>query len=124
MKLSLIKRHGLNIKRLAEVFLTKTRDQWCELLEGTDACFAPVLSMDEAPHHPQNKQRESFIEVDGVIQAAPAPKFSRTKGEVLRGAIASGNNTETILKEIGFSEEKIAHLVDSGAVMSVENHNN
>ena len=111
-------------KRLAEVFLTKTQSEWCELLEGTDACFAPVLSMDEAPNYPQNKQRESFIEIEGVMQTAPAPKFSRTKGEVLRGPIAAGTNTETILKEIGFVQEKISQLIASGVVMSVENTTN
>jgi len=64
--------------RLAARFRTRTRDEWCALLEGSDACFAPVLSMDEAPHHPQNRVRHTFIEVGGVVQPAPAPRFSRT----------------------------------------------
>ena len=63
---------------LAQKFRTKTRDEWTALLEGTDTCFAPVLSMDEAPDHPHLKARETFIEVDGVVQPAPAPRFSRT----------------------------------------------
>jgi crotonobetainyl-CoA:carnitine CoA-transferase CaiB-like acyl-CoA transferase len=63
---------------LASAFRTKTRDEWCKLLEGTDACFAPVLSMAEAPHHAHNKAREAFVEVGGVMQPAPAPRFSRT----------------------------------------------
>ncbi len=64
--------------RLADLFRSRTRDEWCALLEGTDACFAPVLDWDEAPQHPHNRARETFVEVDGVIQPAPAPRFSRT----------------------------------------------
>ncbi len=67
---------------IAERFRTRTRDEWCELLEGTDACFAPVLTLDEAPQHPHLKARGTFVEVDGVIQPAPAPKFSRTRAEL------------------------------------------
>lgn len=63
---------------LATRFATKTRDEWCKLLEGTDACFAPVLTLDEAPDHPHLKSRGTFITVDGVRQPAPAPRFSRT----------------------------------------------
>ena len=63
---------------LARAFRKRTRDQWCKLLEGTDACFAPVLSMAEAPAHPHLKARETFIEIDGITQPAPAPRFSRT----------------------------------------------
>jgi alpha-methylacyl-CoA racemase len=64
--------------RLAERFLARTRDEWCARLEGTDACFAPVLSMEEAPHHPHNVARGVFVELDGVTQPGPAPRFSRT----------------------------------------------
>ena len=64
--------------RLAERFRSRTRDEWCALLEGTDACFAPVLSMEEAPDHPHNRARNVFVEVDGVPQPGPAPRFSRT----------------------------------------------
>src|SRR5215469_1182503 len=63
---------------LAERFLTRTRDEWCSRLEGSDACFAPVLSMDEAPYHPHNRARQAFVDLDGVTQPAPAPRFSRT----------------------------------------------
>jgi alpha-methylacyl-CoA racemase len=63
---------------LAERFRTRTRDEWCALLEGSDACFAPVLSMDEAPHHPHNRARNAYLELQGVPQPAPAPRFSRT----------------------------------------------
>ena len=64
--------------RLAAVFRTRTRDEWCARLEGSDACFAPVLSMDEAPQHPHNVARNGYVELDGVVQPAPAPRFSRT----------------------------------------------
>jgi len=64
--------------RLADVFRTRTRDEWCALLEGTDACFAPVLDFDEAPHHPHNQARGTFVTLQGVVQPAPAPRFSRT----------------------------------------------
>jgi alpha-methylacyl-CoA racemase len=64
--------------RLAEVFRTRTRDEWCQVLEGCDACFAPVLDWDEAPEHPHNQARHTFCELDGVLQPAPAPRFTRT----------------------------------------------
>jgi alpha-methylacyl-CoA racemase len=66
-------------QELTAIFKTRTRAQWCEILEGTDACFAPVLNLDEAPHHPHNRARGTFIEIDGIIQPAPAPRFSRPK---------------------------------------------
>src|SRR5439155_4744535 len=64
--------------RLAALFKTKTCSQWCEILEGTDACFAPVLTTDEAPQHPHNALRRTYVEIDGIVQPAPAPRFSRT----------------------------------------------
>jgi len=71
--------------RLADVFRTRTRDEWCALLEGSDACFAPVLDWDEAPAHPHNVARGTFVEVDGVVQPAPAPRFSRSAPPALSG---------------------------------------
>lgn len=68
--------------RLTAIFLTRSRDEWCALLEGTDVCFAPVLSMAEAPHHPHNIARNAFITLDGVVQPAPAPRYSRTPNGV------------------------------------------
>jgi alpha-methylacyl-CoA racemase len=64
--------------RFAALFKTRTRDEWCAILEGTDACFAPVLTTDEAPHHPHNAARGTYVEIDGIVQPAPAPRFSRT----------------------------------------------
>ncbi len=87
--------------RFAEVFATKTRDEWCRVMEGTDACFTPVLDMQEAMAHPHNLARETFIDVEGVRQPAPAPRFSRTVPEVrARGR----ESTRTILAGFGFSE--------------------
>lgn len=65
--------------RLASLFKTRTRDEWCALLEGTDACFAPVLTTDEAPYHPHHAARGTYVEIDGIVQPAPAPRFSRTR---------------------------------------------
>ncbi len=86
--------------KLERLFKTRTRDEWCSLLEGTDACFAPVLTMAEAPHHPHNVARGAFIDIDNVLQPAPAPRFSRTpsgrptpphaSGEGSRSALADG----------------------------------
>ena len=64
--------------RLAALFKTRTREEWCSLLEGTDACFAPVLTTDEAPHHPHLAARGTYVEIDGIVQPAPAPRFSRS----------------------------------------------
>jgi alpha-methylacyl-CoA racemase len=98
-------------ERFAMVFKTKTRDEWSKLLEGTDACFAPVLSALEAPAHPQNIARGNFIEIDGVVQPAPAPRFSRTKPEVSGPASRAGQQTCGGLARWGFSEGEIEKLL-------------
>jgi alpha-methylacyl-CoA racemase len=85
-------------ERLAAVFRTRTRAAWCELLEGTDACFAPVLDWDEAPRHPHNLARKTFVEIDGVLQPAAAPRLSRTPGAA-RPAVKA--DRETVLREWG-----------------------
>lgn len=103
-------------EKLVEVFKTKTRDEWCEIMEGTDVCFAPVLTFGEAADHPHNKARESFIELDGVIQPAPAPKFSRTKPNVPTPPASPGEHTEAILKDWGFQPDEIESLQKSGAI--------
>jgi alpha-methylacyl-CoA racemase len=95
-------------ERLAEVFRTRTRDEWCRLLDGTDVCFAPVLSMDEAPHHPHNAGRRTFVEVAGVMQPAPAPRFSRTPGAVHRPPVHPGHDTAEILEDLGLDRDHLA----------------
>lgn len=100
--------------RLAEIFKTRTRDQWCELLAGTEACFAPVLDLDEAPAHPHNRARQTFIELDGVTQPAPAPRFSRTPAEVARPPAAAGQHTEEVLADWGYNQDEISAMKSAG----------
>ena len=97
-------------EKLATVFKTKTRDQWCEIMEGSDVCFAPVLSMSEAPQHPQNEQRKTFTQIDGVLQPAPAPRFSKTAPEIKNPPPTPGQDTDTVLNEFGFSADEIDAL--------------
>ena len=101
---------------LARVFKTKTRGEWCEIMEGSDVCFAPVLSIFEAPEHPHAKARNSFVEVDGVVQPAPAPRFDRSQPQVQHGARAPGADTSSILADYGFSQADIDQLVAAGTV--------
>jgi len=102
-------------ERFAEVFRTRTRDEWSQVMEGSDACFAPVLSLSEAPGHPHNRARNTFVEVDGVVQPAPAPRFSRTPGRIRRGPAPVGQDTTEALREWGFSAGEIAAFRASGA---------
>jgi alpha-methylacyl-CoA racemase len=103
--------------RFAPLFKTKTRQQWCELLEGTDACFAPVLSLGEAPQHPHNQARGTFVEVAGVVQPRPAPRFSRTPAEIQRPPARPGEHTEEALRDWGVSADRIVTLKDAGAIV-------
>ena len=101
---------------LADVFRKKTRDEWCELLEGTDVCFAPVLSLREAPGHAHNAARGTYVDIDGLVQPAPAPRFERTPSEVRHGNRPLGSDTEEVLAEAGFGAEEIAALRQSGCL--------
>ena len=103
-------------EEIKKIFLKKTRNEWCELMEGTDVCFAPVLDMSEAPQHPHNKERKTFIDLEGVTQPAPAPRFSRTEPEVVSSPSIVGEHTNEVLSSIGLSEEDISTLKTSGAV--------
>ena len=102
--------------RLQQVFLGKTRAQWCELMEGTDVCFAPVLTMSEAALHPHNVERGTFIEVAGVRQPAPAPRFSRTVPQVISAPAHAGQHTREVLADWGIPADRIDELVSSKAV--------
>jgi alpha-methylacyl-CoA racemase len=103
--------------RITEIFKAKTRDEWCEIMEGTDVCFAPVLSMGEAPQHPHNVERGTFVELDGIVQPAPAPRFSRTPGAVARPPSHAGQHTDEVLAEwLGAASADITKLRDTGAV--------
>jgi alpha-methylacyl-CoA racemase len=86
---------------LARIFLTRTRAEWCALLEGSDACFAPVLDWDEAPLHPHNQARQTFVTVDGVLQPAPAPRFSHTPAATPAYAATSLDDSADIIDEWG-----------------------
>jgi alpha-methylacyl-CoA racemase len=103
-------------ERLKAVFKTKTRDQWCAIMEGSEVCFAPVLTMIEAPQHPHNRHRGTFVEVDGVVQPAPAPRFSRTPSKIQRPPARPGEHTEEGLREWGFSASELEQLRSSGAI--------
>ena len=94
-------------EKFAALFATRTRAAWCALLEGTDVCFAPVLDMDEAPHHPHNAARRTFVDVDGVTQPAPAPRFSRTPGHA--GPVAAPDGA-AVLADWGWDQDAIAAL--------------
>ena len=97
---------------LAEIFRSKTRAEWCELLEGSDACFAAVLSLSEAPLHPHNKARRTFLDIDGFTQPAPAPRFSRTSCSEPSLPAAPGSSTTSILGDLGYTQQQVAALLD------------
>jgi alpha-methylacyl-CoA racemase len=101
---------------LEKLFKTRTRDEWCELLEGTDACFAPVLTMEEAPHHPHNIARGTFVEVEGVVQPGPAPRFSRTPSARPTPPQKLGEGTRSALAAWGVTAEKIEGLFACGVL--------
>jgi alpha-methylacyl-CoA racemase len=100
---------------IATKMKTKTRDEWCKLLEGSDACFAPVLAMGEVPAHVHNKARGTFFELEGVVQPAPAPRFDRSVPDAPRPAPETGAHTDEVLLQAGFSAVEIAALRKAGA---------
>ena len=102
--------------RFEAVFKTKTRDEWCEIMEGSDVCFAPVLTFNEAPDHPHNKARGTFVDVEGVLQPNPAPRFSRTPGSVKGAPPDYGQNTGDGLLEWGFGAAEIDELMKENVV--------
>jgi alpha-methylacyl-CoA racemase len=105
-------------ERVAAAFRTRTRDEWCERLETTDVCFAPVLTMSEAAVHPHNVARRTFVEVAGVTQPAPAPRFSRTPGAIAGPPSPAGAHTREVLADWGLSADRIDALHAAGAVAS------
>jgi alpha-methylacyl-CoA racemase len=103
-------------EKLNQLFKTRTRQQWCDIMEGTDVCFAPVLDLKEAPTHPHNIDRKTFVELDGVVQPAPAPRFSRTQGEIQGPAAMAGEHTREVLSAWNFTDQEIGELQASGAI--------
>jgi len=103
-------------ERLAGVFKQRTRDEWCRIMDGTDVCFAPVLSLDEARTHPHNVARGTFADVAGVVQPGPAPRFSRTAAEIQGPPPHAGQHTDEALAAWGFDAGEISKLREAGAV--------
>ena len=104
-------------EKMTEIFKRSTRAQWCELLEGTDACFAPVLTIKEAPDHPHNHQRGVFVELNGFTQPAPAPRFSRSVPAAPQPPPEPGAQTQAVLEEAGFGRAEIDALRSAGAIV-------
>ena len=104
-------------EQLTKIFKSKTRDEWCKIMERSDVCFAPVLSMEEAPKHPHNRHRGTFVEVEGVVQPGPAPRFSRTPGKVQRPPASPGEHSEEALRDWGFSSVELEKLHAQGAIV-------
>jgi alpha-methylacyl-CoA racemase len=103
-------------ERLKKIFRSKTRDEWCEIMEGSDVCFAPVLSMTEAQQHPHIRARSTFVEVAGSPQPGPAPRFSRSVATISGPPPHGGQHTDEALADWGFGADEIAKLHDVGAV--------
>ena len=104
-------------EKLAAVLATKTRDDWDEIMLGTDICYAPILNFDEAVAHPHNQARNTFVASADILQAAPAPRFSRTEPELPEPPVAPGEHSEEVLASIGLDAAAIAELKSSGAVV-------
>lgn len=100
----------------AETFKARTRQEWCDLLEGSDVCFAPVLDFDEAPQHPHNRSRQTFTSVADIVQPAPAPRFSETVSEVSSPPPKPGQHTRSVLGLAGYSEEELAVLREQAVI--------
>ena len=103
-------------EKVARAIAAKTRAEWCAVMEGTDVCFAPVLEMDEAPSHPHNRAREVFVDVAGVVQPAPAPRFALTPGKIQGPPPEIGGDNETCLRDWGLSGDRIGELRDKGVI--------
>ena len=103
-------------EKLAAVLATKTRDEWDEIMLGTDICYAPILNFDEAVAHPHNQARNTFVASADIVQAAPAPRFSRTEPELPEPPVAPGEHSEEVLASMGLDAAAIAELKASGAV--------
>lgn len=103
-------------EKLQVIFLTRTRDEWCELFKDTDACVSPILGLEETYSYPFNKERGTFVEFDGIVQPAPAPRFSRTTPEIQGPPDTPGGHTQQVLGEWGFSDAELRELVDGKVI--------
>jgi alpha-methylacyl-CoA racemase len=102
--------------KLTEVFLTKTQAEWCDIMEGSDVCFAPVLNLINAATHPHNVARNSYQEVAGVLQQAPAPRFSRTPAAAIQAPRVPGEDSASVLADFGLTATEVAQLTEQGVV--------
>lgn len=102
--------------KLTHIFKSKTQSEWCEIMEGTDVCFAPVLSIFDAPKHPHNQHRKTFVEIDGIAQPSPSPRFSRTQPGIRGSARRPGEDSEAILQDFGFGADEIHRLRTAGVI--------
>ncbi len=103
-------------QKMQEIFKTKTRDEWCEIMEDSDVCFAPVLDYKEAPEHPHNQARNTFMDINGVTQPSPVPRFQTNNLSVPDAPHAEGVDTESVLTDLGFSDGEIEALQKRGAL--------
>tara|TARA_B100001105_G_scaffold72396_2_gene56899 strand:- start:557 stop:1702 length:1146 start_codon:yes stop_codon:yes gene_type:complete len=103
-------------ERISDIFKTRTRDEWCEIMDATDVCFAPVLTLAEAPQHPHNQHREVFTELSGVMQPNPSPRFSRTEATIQSPPAHPGQHTDEVLHSAGYDLDDVVKLRDTGAV--------
>lgn len=104
---------------LIELFKTKTRDEWCEIMEGTDICFAPVLSLSEVADHPHNKARATFAELEGMLQPTPAPRYSRSTVSLTHASRMAGEDSRVVLAQVGYDEKRIDQLIEDGVIGTV-----
>jgi alpha-methylacyl-CoA racemase len=102
-------------QKFSILFRQKTQQEWCALLEGSDACFAPVLGFEEAAEHPHNKARDTFVDIDGVVQPAPAPRFSQTPSAAAVPPEV-GEHRDDILAAAGLTAAEIEALCEQGVV--------
>ena len=102
-------------ERVSQIFRTRTRREWLEIFDGTDACVTPVLSLGEAPLHPHNRERSTFVDIDGTVAPAPAPRFSRTPASVPSGSTPGIHTTEALL-DWGLTQTDVDLLVTAGVV--------
>lgn len=104
---------------LIELFKTKTRAKWCEIMEGTDICFAPVLSLSEVADHPHNKARATFAELEGMLQPTPAPRYSRSTVSLTHASRMAGEDSRVVLAQVGYDEKRIDQLIEDGVIGTV-----
>ena len=105
-----------DLARFAEVFATRTRDEWAEVFAGSDGCVAPVLSAAEAPGHPHNAARGTFADIGGVVQPAPAPRFGRSAADSPAAPPKPGADTDAVLSGLGCTPSEISALRASGTI--------